>query len=63
MCGYVYPFRLYSVNRAEHTGKLLGDDNNDQECISGAVSYIFEGSIDDHYGPYMGIIIDSDSCV
>ncbi|KAI0339402.1 alpha/beta-hydrolase [Trametopsis cervina] len=42
----------------EESGDLVscpGQDNTNSDCIAGAVSTVFDGSIGDHDGPYAGV--------
>ena len=38
------------------------DDDSDSLCTVKTVQYIFEGTVDDHFGPYDGVMIGSSSC-
>jgi hypothetical protein len=63
-----FPRHPLSLSRAYGCGALTGarggslffsgQDNPSDLCIVGDVRNIFEGHIDDHHGPYGGIMIN-----
>lgn len=40
--------------------QIIGQDNPSELCIVGAVDSIFGGDLDDHDGPYDGVILGCD---
>ena len=38
------------------------DDDSDSSCTMKTVPNIFKGSVDDHFGPYDGVMIGSSFC-
>ncbi|KAG8793992.1 hypothetical protein FRC12_000956 [Ceratobasidium sp. 428] len=60
--GYAHPNGEKHIVAAGQWDACDGHDNTSPNCSTGAVSNIFVGSVDDHLGPYEGIMLGGDAC-
>ncbi|KAG9104248.1 hypothetical protein FRC06_004232 [Ceratobasidium sp. 370] len=60
--GFTHPNGEKHIVAAGQWDACNGHDNTNESCSTGAVDNIFEGSTDDHLGPYEGIYLGGDYC-
>ncbi|KAI0311771.1 alpha/beta-hydrolase [Amylostereum chailletii] len=62
--GFQHPHgEVHLISPGNAVACSAGDDNDSDQCIVGAVGNVFDGSIDNHLGPYEGISLGRAACV
>jgi len=60
--GYAQPDGELHISKDEVWFSCPGHDNPSKDCSAGAVPHLWDESGDDHLGPYLGVILDSEGC-
>ncbi|EIN06264.1 alpha/beta-hydrolase [Punctularia strigosozonata HHB-11173 SS5] len=55
--GFHHPSGELHIQDSESWLSCPGQDNTDDECTTGDVGNVFEGDLDDHDGPYDGVVM------
>jgi len=60
--GFHQPSGEVHIDQSNNWVECPGQENDSAECIDGAVPYFWDGTIEDHEGPYDGIIMGLGQC-
>ncbi|KAI0058955.1 lipase [Artomyces pyxidatus] len=60
--GFHQPASEVHIDQSNNWVECPGQENGSTECIDGAVPYFYDGTVEDHEGPYDGIIMGLGEC-
>jgi hypothetical protein len=60
--GFRQPSGEVHIDQNNNWVECPGQENSSKECIDGAVDEFYDGTLEDHEGPYDGIVMGLGQC-